>query len=280
MKNTITKLEKSKFQLDVEVEEAAWKAAQEKAFRKLASKIVLPGFRPGKAPEAMLRQRVDFNQVINNALDDILNPAFVQALEEAKIYVQSNRLTGTISDRAITVNHIGDDPSETFQVREYHPGDQISRTHWKLTAKRDILMTRDFAKESDSQYLFVLSFTKNTQECFHKVLTNYYSLAFQLLSEETNHMVLWADDEGSVWDGFVNSEDDLENVLLMISHSFDVSKFDKATLSERTALSPVSGEVILEEFLEKTPGSSFIKQFIITDESLDVLQGRWSEDEE
>ena len=202
------------------------------------------------------------------------------ALEEAKIYVQSNRLTGTISDRAITVNHIGDDPSETFQVREYHPGDQISRTHWKLTAKRDILMTRDFAKESDSQYLFVLSFTKNTQECFHKVLTNYYSLAFQLLSEETNHMVLWADDEGSVWDGFVNSEDDLENVLLMISHSFDVSKFDKATLSERTALSPVSGEVILEEFLEKTPGSSFIKQFIITDESLDVLQGRWSEDEE
>ena len=105
MKNTITKLEKSKFQLDVEVEEAAWKAAQEKAFRKLASKIVLPGFRPGKAPEAMLRQRVDFNQVINNALDDILNPAFVQALEEAKIHPLHNPDVNVlkISDTELTL---------------------------------------------------------------------------------------------------------------------------------------------------------------------------------
>ncbi len=202
------------------------------------------------------------------------------ALEEAEIYVQSNRLTGSISDRAITVNHIGDDPSETFQVREYHPGDLISRTHWKLTAKRDIMMTRDFAKESDSQYLFVLSFTKNTQECFHKVLTNYYSLASRLLAMETNHMLLWPDDEGSVWDGFVNTEEDLENIILMICHSFDATRFDKNTRNTREALSPVTGEVVLEEFLSRTPGSSFIKQFIITDEPLDVLQGRWSEDEE
>ena len=202
------------------------------------------------------------------------------AFEEAEIYVQSNRLTGTISDRAITVNHIGDDPSETFQVREYHPGDMISRTHWKLTAKRDIMMTRDFAKESDSQYLFVLSFTKNSQECFSKVLTNYYALAARLLSMDTNHMVLWPDDEGSVWDGFVNTEDDLENIILMICHSFDAGRFDKNTLAAREALSPVSGDVVLEEFLSRTPGSSFIKQFIITDEPLDILQGRWAEDEE
>ena len=86
MKNTITKLEKSKFQLDVEVDEAAWKAAQDKAFRKLSAKVTLPGFRPGKAPEAMLRAHVSFDQVINSALDDILNPAFVQAVEEAKIH--------------------------------------------------------------------------------------------------------------------------------------------------------------------------------------------------
>ena len=202
------------------------------------------------------------------------------ALEEAEIYVQSNQLTGTVSDHAITVNHIGDDPSETFQIREYHPGDAISRTHWKLTAKRDIMMTRDLAKESDSQYLFVLSFTKNTQECFHKVLTNYVSLAHSLLSSQTNHMLLWPDDEGSVWDGFVNNEEDLEHMILLICHSFDAKKFDRNIISERTALSPVTGEVVLEEFLSRTPGSAFIKQFVITDEPLDVLQGRWSEDEE
>ena len=85
MKNTLTKLEKSKFQIDVVVEEAEWKAAQEKAFRRLAAKVQLPGFRPGKAPEAMLRAHVPFDKVINGALDDILNPAYVQAVQETQI---------------------------------------------------------------------------------------------------------------------------------------------------------------------------------------------------
>lgn len=85
MKNTITKLETSTFQLDVEVEEAAWKAAQEKAFRKLASKVSVPGFRPGKAPQAMLRARVDPSKALDTALNDILNDAYNQALNEAKI---------------------------------------------------------------------------------------------------------------------------------------------------------------------------------------------------
>ena len=85
MKNTLTKLATSKYQLDVEVDEASWKAAQEKAFRKLASKVNLPGFRPGKAPEAMLRAHVDYNQVLNTALEGILNDAFVQGIKETGI---------------------------------------------------------------------------------------------------------------------------------------------------------------------------------------------------
>ena len=85
MKNTLTKLDKSKFQLDVVVDEAAWKKAQDKAFTRLAAKVSLPGFRPGKAPIAMIRSHVDPSQVLNDALNDILNPAFEQALQETKI---------------------------------------------------------------------------------------------------------------------------------------------------------------------------------------------------
>ena len=85
MKNTLTKLETSKFQIDVDVDEASWKAAQEKAIRKLASKVSIPGFRPGKAPEAMLRARVDPSKAIDVALNDILNDVFVQAVKETKI---------------------------------------------------------------------------------------------------------------------------------------------------------------------------------------------------
>lgn len=85
MKNTLTKLETSKFQLDVEVDEKSWKAAQEKAFRKLAAKVSIPGFRPGKAPAAMLRAHVNPGRVIEEGVQEILNDAYVQAVRETKI---------------------------------------------------------------------------------------------------------------------------------------------------------------------------------------------------
>jgi len=85
MKNTMTKLETSKYQLDCEVESKVWKDAQEKAFRKLAAKVSLPGFRPGKAPLAMLRAHVDPSKVLDTALNDILNDVFVEAVKENKL---------------------------------------------------------------------------------------------------------------------------------------------------------------------------------------------------
>lgn len=85
MKHTLTKLETSKYQIDTLVDETYWKAAQEKAFHKLAAKVNLPGFRPGKAPEAMLRSHVDPSRIIDTALNDMLNDVFVKAVEETKI---------------------------------------------------------------------------------------------------------------------------------------------------------------------------------------------------
>jgi len=85
MKHTIKKLEDCKVELTVDVEADLWKEAQKKAFRRLASKVTIPGFRPGKAPEAMLRARVDGNRVINDAISDVLNPAYAEAIRAEKI---------------------------------------------------------------------------------------------------------------------------------------------------------------------------------------------------
>lgn len=38
----------------------------------------------------------------------------------------------------------GNDPGETFAVREYVPGDMIKQIHWKLSQKTDKLMVREF----------------------------------------------------------------------------------------------------------------------------------------
>ena len=85
MKSNVKTLEPGKVRIEVEVEPKDWKAAQEKAFHKLAAKVSVPGFRPGKAPEAMLRARVDSSRIINAAFDEILGPTYSAVIVENKL---------------------------------------------------------------------------------------------------------------------------------------------------------------------------------------------------
>ncbi|MCR5490828.1 MAG: trigger factor [Bacilli bacterium] len=85
MKHSIKKLDDCKVELSVALDADVWQEAQKKAFRKQASKITIPGFRPGKAPEAMLRARVDGNRVINDAIQDCLTPAYSEAIRAEKV---------------------------------------------------------------------------------------------------------------------------------------------------------------------------------------------------
>ncbi len=85
MKRTIKKISDSKIELTVEVDKDLWKAAQEKAFDKVSSKVTVKGFRPGKAPKAMLKQYTSQEAVFNEAIEEVLNPVFAQAITEEKL---------------------------------------------------------------------------------------------------------------------------------------------------------------------------------------------------
>ena len=49
----------------------------------------------------------------------------------------------------------GSDPSETFAIREYRPGDPIRQIHWKLSQKTDELMLRELGLPVVNQTLLV-----------------------------------------------------------------------------------------------------------------------------
>lgn len=85
MKNTVTNVSATKVKITVEVDKESWKAAQEKAFKKVSANVEVKGFRPGKAPRQLLEEKVNPSAVFDSAIDSMLNPAFSQALEETKI---------------------------------------------------------------------------------------------------------------------------------------------------------------------------------------------------
>ena len=81
MKRVVNKLENSKVEVLCDVEEKAWKEAQEKAFNKLAKDLELPGFRKGKVPADMARKHIDTGRIFNEAINSLIQPAFTEVLK-------------------------------------------------------------------------------------------------------------------------------------------------------------------------------------------------------
>jgi len=85
MKRVVNKLQNSKVEVLCDVETAEWKDAQEKAFKKLAANLEIKGFRKGKAPEDLARKHIDMGKIINEGINEMLQPAYEEVLREEKL---------------------------------------------------------------------------------------------------------------------------------------------------------------------------------------------------
>lgn len=185
------------------------------------------------------------------------------------------------SEYTRTVQRIGDDASETFDIREYREGDRISRMHWKLSAKREVPMIREFSREDSARFLFVLDLRERTQSEFDRVVGNYFNLASSLPEEEKGHVLLFEDPKGETEEISVEDERDLENAVLTLFTAFMRDSYeDNEENAEKGLFSPHTASEILEEYHQRFGARRFIREFVVTDEELSVLGERWNSDDE
>ena len=85
MKRVVNKLENSKVEVICDLEAATWKETQEKAFKKLADKLEVKGFRKGKVPTDIAKKHIDQASIFNEAINLALQPAFEEVLKEEKL---------------------------------------------------------------------------------------------------------------------------------------------------------------------------------------------------
>lgn len=55
----------------------------------------------------------------------------------------TGNFAGITQEEDMVQNRKGNDPSETFDIREYVPGDDVRSIHWKLSSKTDTLILRE-----------------------------------------------------------------------------------------------------------------------------------------
>ena len=105
-----------------------WKNAQEKAFHKLATKVKVDGFRPGKYPESMLRGKIDPNKIFDEAINQILPLLYGKAIREADVQ--------PYGQPAITVTKLSDEELEVEFTVSVMPSVKLGE-YKGLTAKKE-----------------------------------------------------------------------------------------------------------------------------------------------
>ena len=105
MERKLTKLEHSHTEVLVIADEKSWKDAQNKAFEKQAANVTIDGFRKGKAPANLVRQKVDGMKVIDDAINSLLPEMYRQIIEEdgVKPYARPSVEVTKVSDTELEV---------------------------------------------------------------------------------------------------------------------------------------------------------------------------------
>lgn len=85
MKTTVERIEGNFAHLAVEVDEAQVKRAFDESYRKLAQRVVVPGFRKGKVPRHILEMRIGKGALYEDALKTLVPRAYSDAVKETGI---------------------------------------------------------------------------------------------------------------------------------------------------------------------------------------------------
>ena len=85
MRVSTERLPESQIALQVEVEDERLQRAMESAYRRLAAKVKIPGFRPGKVPRAVLERHLGADTIRQEAIDQLMPQVYREALDQEGI---------------------------------------------------------------------------------------------------------------------------------------------------------------------------------------------------
>ncbi|MCA1647091.1 MAG: trigger factor, partial [Chloroflexi bacterium] len=85
VKVSSTELPPRQVSLAIEVEQERLDRAMDDAFRRLAGRVDVPGFRRGKAPRSMVERMIGRERIVEEALDRLVPEVVTEAIEQEKV---------------------------------------------------------------------------------------------------------------------------------------------------------------------------------------------------
>lgn len=146
-------------------------------------------------------------------------------MRQASVYMQKPIETTGEGSR-YSPDRPGTDVSEIFALREYMPGDEVRKIHWKLSSKLDKTMLRDFSLPLNYSVFLLLELNLGKEDVVDAMVELYLSLSRALLESGINHNLAWYDGgEGAF---HVRELDDFEDLEIASAQVLSSYAYDKA----------------------------------------------------
>lgn len=145
-------------------------------------------------------------------------------MREAAVYMEKPIETNGDGSR-YAPDRPGQDVSEIFALREYVPGDEVRKIHWKLSSKIDRTMIRDFSLPLNYSVFLLMELTQSGEDLIDAVVELYLSLSRALLENGINHNLAWYDSgEGAFHVRELDDFEDLEMAAAQVLSSYAAEK--------------------------------------------------------
>lgn len=209
MKTTVEKLENNMVKVDIEIDAETAEKEYNKACKRLAQRVNIPGFRKGKAPKAILEKNIGAEAIKHDVMDSLLPSAFAQAIKENDLNI--------ITEPAV----------ESYDFEIGKPVKIVAKMELKPEVKFE--QYKDLEVEVEEFKTAEDAMEKEIAELTEKFTT------LQTVSdrESTDKDVVMMDFEGSV-DGNLIDGGSAKNYMLDLEHSNFIPGFAEQLVGHKT----------------------------------------------
>jgi len=145
---------------------------------------------------------------MDNYGETVIMPEVIKQEIQDKTYFEAGMLESEESSKK------GNDFSDVQEIREYIPGDKLMSIHWKLSAKRDILMVKDRVSMSDKQLVVLPELCNANLYELNAILVTTYSLIYSLIKDKFNvRLMYWSKNRYEYEDVRIDYIEDLEEAF-------------------------------------------------------------------
>lgn len=93
-----------------------------------------------------------------------------------------------------TMRKYGQESMEVADIRPYIPGDRLQRIHWKLSAKQDDWMVKEYQIVQEREITLVAELYNGEEGVLDQLLDGFFSLCGSLLDLERDFTFMWYND--------------------------------------------------------------------------------------